>query len=72
MAEKDVKAPNLLERTKEEIEAVTHSPRHHQETHGTSDDIDESTPVDEVKGPGVFQRMKEEIEAVVEAFHPKK
>lgn len=72
---KDVKAPNLFERAREEIEAITHtnkSPRHHKETHGTSNDIDEDTPLDEVKGPNVFERVKEEIEAVVEAIHPKK
>ncbi|KAK3007443.1 hypothetical protein RJ639_014990 [Escallonia herrerae] len=72
---KDVKAPNLTERAKEETEAVIHtqkSPHHHKETHGTSDDIDENTPVDEVKGPNFFERVKEEIEAVVEAIHPKK
>lgn len=70
-----MKSPNLIERAKEEIEAVFHggkSPRHHKETHGTSDDIDETTQVDEVKAPNVFERVKEEIEAVVEAVHPKK
>ncbi|KAK2992930.1 hypothetical protein RJ640_008464 [Escallonia rubra] len=74
-SEKDVKAPNLTERAKEETEAVIHtqkSPHHHKETHGTSDDIDENTPVDVVKGPNFFERVKEEIEAVVEAIHPKK
>ncbi|KAI3425678.1 5'-nucleotidase [Psidium guajava] len=72
---KDVKAPNIFERAKEEVEAVFHanrSPRHHKETHGMSNDIDENTPVDEVKGPSVFERAKEEIEALVEAIHPKK
>lgn len=72
---KDVKSPNLIERAKEEVEAVIHSeksPQHDKETHGTSDDIDESTPVDEVKGPSFFHRMKEEIEAVVESVLPKK
>lgn len=72
---KDVKAPNLIERAKEGIEAMIHhdkKPQHHKETHGTSDDIDESTPVDEVKGPNVFERVKEEIEAVVQSIHPKK
>ncbi|XP_031275873.1 polygalacturonase-like isoform X3 [Pistacia vera] len=71
----DVKSPNILERAKEEIEAIGHhdkSPRHTKETHGTSDDIDESTPVDEVKAPGVFQRFKEEIQALVQAVRPKK
>ncbi|XP_024629570.1 uncharacterized protein [Medicago truncatula] len=71
----DVKAPNILERAKEEIEAVFHhdkSPRHDKETHGRNDDIDEGTSVEEVKAPGVFERVKEELEAVVEAIHPKK
>ncbi|XP_022144348.1 uncharacterized protein LOC111014044 isoform X2 [Momordica charantia] len=72
---KDAKAPNLFERAKEEIEAIVHSnksPRHHKETHGRSDDIDETTPSDEVKAPGVFGRVKEEIEALVGTIHPKK
>ncbi|KAI6671763.1 hypothetical protein NL676_006648 [Syzygium grande] len=72
---KDVKAPNIFERAKEEVEAVFHanrSPHHHKETHGMSDDIDENTPVDEVKGPSVFERAKEEIEALVGVIHPKK
>ncbi|XP_028774420.1 uncharacterized protein LOC114731427 isoform X2 [Neltuma alba] len=71
----EVKAPNILERVKEEVEAVFHhdkTPHHHKETHGRSDDIDEKTDVDEVKAPGVFERVKEEIEAVVEAIHHKK
>lgn len=75
MAEENVKAPNLFERAKEEIEAITHaqkSPRHHKETHGMSNDIDENTEIDEVKGPNVFERVKEEIEALVETVHPKK
>ncbi|KAF7814098.1 putative plant/F1L3-4 protein [Senna tora] len=74
-SEKDVKSPNILERVKDEIEAVFHhdkSPRHHKETHGRSDDIDEKTDIDDVKAPGVFERVKEEFEAVVEAIHPKK
>ncbi|KAL5757452.1 hypothetical protein ACOSP7_020063 [Xanthoceras sorbifolium] len=73
--EKDVKSPNIFERAKEELETVFHyqkSPRHTKETHGTSDDIDESTPIDEVKGPNVFQRVKEEVEALVETILPKK
>ncbi|XP_054784804.1 uncharacterized protein LOC129291467 isoform X2 [Prosopis cineraria] len=71
----EVKSPNILERVKEEVEAVFHhdkTPRHDKETHGRSDDIDEKTDVDEVKAPGVFERVKEEIEAVVETIHPKK
>lgn len=70
-----MKPPNLIERAKEEIEAVFHAGKstpHHKETHGTSNDIDDKTPVDEVKGPSVFHRVKEEIEAVVDAVHPKK
>ncbi|KAG6743160.1 hypothetical protein D5086_030990 [Populus alba] len=73
--EKDVKAPNVIERAKEEIEAIVHggkSPRHYKETHGRSDDIDEDTPIDDVKGPSVFERVKEEIEALVGAILPKK
>ncbi|WCJ39490.1 hypothetical protein M5689_020476 [Euphorbia peplus] len=65
---KHVKSPNIFERAKE----IIHIPKHNKETHGTSDDIDENTPVDEIKGPGVFERVKEEIEALVEAIHPKK
>ncbi|CAJ2663592.1 unnamed protein product [Trifolium pratense] len=72
LSEKDVKSPSILERAKEEIGAVFHSPRHHKETHGKNDDIDQGTSVEEVKAPGVFERVKEEIEAVVEAIHPKK
>ncbi|KAH7865736.1 hypothetical protein Vadar_010482 [Vaccinium darrowii] len=74
-SEKDVKAPNLFERAKEEVEAITHSeksPRHDKETHGRSDEIDEDTPIEEVKGPSVFERVKEEVEAVVQAILPKK
>ena len=73
--EKDAKAPNIFQRAKEENEAVFHSqksPRHTEETHGTSNDIDKDTPIDEVKGPNVFERVKEEVEALVEALHPKK
>ncbi|KAM7254557.1 hypothetical protein ACFE04_003937 [Oxalis oulophora] len=73
-SEKDVKAPNFIKRAKEEVEAITHSPQHQhdKETHGTSNDIDEDTPIDEVKGPGVFERAKEEVEAIVQAILPKK
>lgn len=71
-----MKSPNVLERVKEEIEAVGHHKKskshHHKETHGTSDDIDENTPIDDVKGPGFFQRVKEEIEAIVKAITPKR
>lgn len=81
----EVKGPNFFERVKEEFEAIAEAihpkkvskPRdeessHTKETHGTSDDIDEATPVEKVKGPNVFERMKEEVEAVVEAIHPKR
>ncbi|XP_039009208.1 uncharacterized protein LOC120137547 isoform X2 [Hibiscus syriacus] len=72
-----VKAPNVFERAKEEIQALVHhddgeKPHHHRETHGRSDDIDENTAVDEVKAPNVFERVKEEVEAIVGAIHPKK
>ncbi|XP_078170349.1 uncharacterized protein LOC144564616 [Carex rostrata] len=93
-----VKAPNLIERAKEEVEALVgtirpHPKNHHdqqtlekdassgkdektkthkQETHGTSADIDEDTPISKVKGPNIFERAKEEIEAIVEAIHPHK
>ncbi|KAJ8756076.1 hypothetical protein K2173_024623 [Erythroxylum novogranatense] len=73
--EKGAKGPNLIERAKEEIEAMLHpdkSPRHHKETHGTSDDIDENTSTDEVKAPNVFERVKEEVEAITETIHPNK
>ncbi|RWV91531.1 hypothetical protein BHE74_00012447 [Ensete ventricosum] len=45
---------------------------HDWETHGKSNDIDESTPINKVKGPNVFERAKEEFEALVEALHPKR
>ncbi|KAI3443617.1 hypothetical protein Pfo_000282 [Paulownia fortunei] len=71
-AENNVKAPNLIVKAKEEIESLGHKPHHHKETHGMSDDINESTPISEVKGPSVFERAKEEIEALIQAIHPKK
>lgn len=46
--------------------------RHHKETHGRSDDIDDKTPISEVKGPNIFERAKEEIEALFHSSHPKK
>ncbi|KAL6537471.1 hypothetical protein OROMI_026005 [Orobanche minor] len=70
-----LKSPNAIDIAKEGKESVIRddkSPHHDKETHGTSDDIDESTPIDQVKGPSVFQRVKEEVEAVVEAVFPKK
>jgi hypothetical protein len=76
LAENNVKEPNFIDRTKKKIEAITHhhmsSHNHHKETHGTSDDIDEKTPIYDVKAPNVFERAKEEIEAVIESVHPKK
>ncbi|RZS11710.1 hypothetical protein BHM03_00043076 [Ensete ventricosum] len=42
---------------------------HHWETHGRSNDIEESTPMDKVNSPNVFEPAKEEIEAVVETIH---
>ncbi|XP_031255714.1 uncharacterized protein LOC116113695 isoform X1 [Pistacia vera] len=76
LTEKEVKAPTLIERAMEEIEALIHHekspPHHHKETPGRSDDINENTPINEVKAPNVFQRAKEEVEALVETIHPKK
>nr|GMC71397.1 DEAD-box ATP-dependent RNA helicase [Ipomoea batatas] len=80
-SEKDAKGPSWIEKSKKEMEDLVnkmksprshHHQRHHTETHGMSDDIDENTPVSNVKGPNVFARAKEEIEAIVEAIHPKK
>ncbi|PKA61163.1 hypothetical protein AXF42_Ash006059 [Apostasia shenzhenica] len=45
---------------------------HQKETHGKSNAIDESTPIDEVQGPGVIERAKEEVEAIVQTILPKK
>ncbi|KAG6482705.1 uncharacterized protein LOC122016120 [Zingiber officinale] len=56
----------------QEQEVADNHKTHHKETHGTSNDIDENTPIDDVKGPNVFERAKEEIEAIVEAIHHKK
>lgn len=53
--------------------AVMHTEStHSKETHGTSDDIGENTPIDEVRAPSIFERAKEEIEAIVQTVHPKK
>lgn len=80
LAENGVKAQNMIERAKEEIEAMLyhdksphhhHHHHHHKETHGRNEDIDETTPLNEVKAPGVFERAKEEFEAIVDAIHPK-
>ncbi|CAK9159202.1 unnamed protein product [Ilex paraguariensis] len=74
--DKGVKAPNLFERAKEEIDAMLHFERrshhHHKETHGLRNDIDENTPITDLKAPNVFERAKEEIEALVQTIHPKK
>ncbi|XP_038991486.1 uncharacterized protein LOC120114763 [Hibiscus syriacus] len=70
-SDEDVKAPNIFERAKEEIEAVIHTAIH-KETNGKHKDIDENTPLDDVKAPNVFERVKEEIEALVETIHQKK
>ncbi|KAF5743063.1 hypothetical protein HS088_TW09G01125 [Tripterygium wilfordii] len=74
--ENGAKAPNLTQSAKKETERIKrgdNSPhRHHHETHGRSDDIDESTPISEVKGPNIFERGKEEVEALIYAIHPKK
>ncbi|KAF2302711.1 hypothetical protein GH714_001346 [Hevea brasiliensis] len=74
MADENVKVPNVFERAKEEIQAVMHSDilhRHREETHGTSNYIDENTSLDDVKAPNVFERAKEEIEALIQTIHPK-
>ncbi|KAI3737714.1 hypothetical protein L2E82_27725 [Cichorium intybus] len=73
--EEKAKAQILIGKGKEENKEVVpkeKSPTHDKETHGTSIDIDQDTPIDQVKGPGVLERAKEEIEAVVEAIIPKK
>ncbi|XP_072984117.1 uncharacterized protein [Typha latifolia] len=70
--EKEVKLPNPPEKAKGENEATMLKEKtHKKETHGTSNDIDENTPIDRIKAPNVFERAKEEIEAIVEAIHPK-
>ncbi|XP_074340361.1 uncharacterized protein LOC141678062 isoform X2 [Apium graveolens] len=46
--------------------------KHHRETHGTSNDFDENTPISDFKGPNVFERAKEEFEALIDTIHPKK
>ncbi|GMI94893.1 hypothetical protein like AT5G57000 [Hibiscus trionum] len=66
-SDEDVKAPNIFERAKEEIEAVIH-----KETNGKSMDIDETTPLGDVKAPNVFERVKEEFEALVQTIHQNK
>ena len=72
LAENVMEAPNLTIRAHEEAKTLNRVKTHDKETHGTSNDIDENTPVDKVKGPSVFERAKEEIEALVETIHPKK
>ncbi|VVA91658.1 unnamed protein product [Arabis nemorensis] len=59
---------NVFGSGKEEKQSMFHG----KETHGTSEDIDDKTRVDDVKGPGVLERMKEEMEAIVDAVTPKK
>lgn len=74
--EKGVKAPNLLERAKEEFEAIMHhkkSDSHHEETHGLKTKNDkENASVDDVRAPDVFERAKEEFEAIAQVLHHKK
>lgn len=70
-AGKEVKEPG--EKAKEESEgSMLKGKAHTTETHGTSSDVDENTPIDKVKGPNVFERAMEEIEAIVEAIHPRR
>lgn len=75
-SEKSKKPHNFIEKAKEDIEAIIHKRkpphRHHKETHGTNNEIDENTPIDKIKGPSVFERAKEEVEAILDAIHPKK
>jgi len=70
---KEARGPNLVEREKEEFEAMLHhhksSSHHHRETHGMNSDIDENTSLDDVKAPNVFERAKEEFEAIAQVFH---
>ncbi|XP_019416541.1 PREDICTED: uncharacterized protein LOC109327826 isoform X3 [Lupinus angustifolius] len=76
LSDKNEIEENIFLKAKKEIKAIIHhdKPQHHhnKETHGTSDNIDESTPPNEVKGPNVLERVKEEFEAVLHAIHPKK
>ncbi|XP_026665378.1 uncharacterized protein LOC103719530 isoform X1 [Phoenix dactylifera] len=67
-----VEAPNLADKANKEAKTLNRVKTHDKETHGTSNDIDENTPIEKVKGPGVFERAKEEIEALVGTIHPKK
>lgn len=71
------KVHNLVEKAKEEIGSIFHDKlpllnNLHKESHGTNNNIDENTPIDEVKAPNVFERAKEEVEAIIEAIHPSK
>lgn len=72
LAESVVEAPKLTEKANKEAKTLNRVKTHDKETHGTSNDIDENTPIEKVKGPGVFERAKEEIEALVGTIHPKK
>lgn len=72
-AGKDVKAPDVFERVKEEMDAFFRNDKHrHKETHGLNYGIDENTSMSNVKAPNVFERAKEELEALAEAIHPNK
>lgn len=74
LSDKEAKAPNFIERMKEEIKAVVHtskSPHHEKEAHGRRNDIGESISVDNVKAPNVIERVKEEIEAIAQSIHHK-
>ncbi|XP_058767126.1 uncharacterized protein LOC131640755 isoform X1 [Vicia villosa] len=69
----EARGPNLVERAKEEFEAILHphksSSNHHRETHGLNSDIDENTLLEDVKAPNVFERAKEEFQAIAQVFH---
>lgn len=73
LAEKDdFKAASHTVKVQGETAPHGQKPHHHKETHGTSYDIDENTPISQVKGPNVFERAREEIEALIQTIHPKK
>lgn len=60
-----------VETSKVRTEEPLHKQKtHDKETHSSSNDIDEGTPIYKVKGPNVFERAKEEIEAIMGTIHP--
>lgn len=67
---KEIKAPNLFERGKEEIEAIIQTEKKKRDSYGNGIEINEDTPISQVKAPNMFERAKEEIEALVGTIHP--